>query len=310
MKLRKIILLACVAFLLVMFANGLYALSYYGHDSRHEKIGYDKIDTTEESRPGKPQLESSMDENPPVNLLLLGLDEEGVRTDVILLVNFDPGHSRINMLSIARDTKVFARGKYSKINALYSAGKEALLADEIRELTGLSTDYFVTMNFKGFRNLVDTLDGVMFEVPFDMDYDDPDQNLHIHLNKGMQLLTGKKAEQLVRYRKGNRHNQGYSDGDIGRIKMQQDFVKALIRQKLSLKYLTRADDIFAIFNKYFRTNIDIRDFTYYLPSIRNIKSENIKSYTLPGDSAMEGDIWYFLADREKTKDLIQNNFYK
>ncbi len=310
MKLRKTILLVCVAFLVVMFANGMYALSYYGHESRNEKIRYDKTDTAQESSPGKPQLESSMDENPPVNLLLLGLDEEGVRTDVILLVNFDPEHSRINMLSIARDTKVFARGKYSKINALYSAGKEALLADEIRELTGLSTDYFVTMNFKGFRNLVDTLDGVRFEVPFDMDYDDPDQNLHIHLNKGMQLLTGKKAEQLVRYRKGNRHNQGYSDGDIGRIKMQQDFVKALIRQKLSLKYLTRADDVFAIFNKYFRTNIDIRDFTYYLPGIRNIKSGNIKSYTLPGDSAMEENIWYFLADREKTRDLIQNNFYK
>ena len=306
MKLRKIILLSCIMFLVVMFANGMYVLSYYGRGESR----YEKIDTGEKSQPGRPQQESSMNESPPVNLLLLGLDEEGIRTDVILLLNYDPEKSKLNLLSIARDTKVYARGKYSKINALYSAGKEDLLAEEIRQLTGLSANYYVTMNFKGFRKIVDTLDGVMFDVPFDMDYDDPDQNLHIHLNKGMQRLNGKKAEQLVRYRKGNRHSEGYIDGDIGRIKMQQDFIKELIKQKLSLKYFSRADDIFDIFNKYFRTNIDIRDFTYYLPSIRNIKSENINSYTLPGESTMNGDTWYFIADREKTMDLIQSSFYE
>ncbi len=303
MKLRKIILVFCIMFLVVMFANGMYALSYYGRESR-----YEKMDTHEEPQPGKPQQESSTDKNLPVNLLLLGLDEEGVRSDVILLVNYDPETASLNLLSIARDTKVFARGKYSKINALYSAGKEGLLAEEIRQLTGLSVNYYVTMNFKGFRKLVDTLDGVMFDVPFDMDYDDPDQNLHIHLNKGMQRLNGKKAEQLVRYRKGNRHNEGYIDGDIGRINMQQDFVKALIKQKLNLKYLTKADEIFEIFNQYFRTNIDIRDFTYYLPGIRSIKSENINSFTLPGESVVEGDVWYFIADEEKTAELIRSNF--
>jgi LCP family protein required for cell wall assembly len=285
-----------------MFANGMYALSYYGRESR-----YEKINTGEKTQP---QYESSMNESPPVNVLLLGLDEEGIRTDVILLLNFDPEQSRLNLLSIARDTKVYARGKYSKINALYSAGKEGLLAEEIRQLTGLSANYYVTMNFKGFRKLVDTLDGVMFNVPFDMDYDDPDQNLHIHLNKGMQRLTGKKAEQLVRYRKGNRSSEGYIDGDIGRIKMQQDFIKAMLKQKLNLKYFSRADDIFDIFYKYFRTNLDIRDFTYYLPSIRSIKPESINSYTLPGESTMNGETWYFIADKEKTRELIRNNFYE
>lgn len=305
MKPRKIILLSCIMFLIVLFANGIYVLSYYGRENR-----YEKIDTEDRSQIGKPHLESSMSESQPVNLLLLGLDEEGVRTDVILLINYDPEHSRLNLLSIARDTKVFARGRYSKINAVYSAGKEGLLAEEIRQLTNLTVNYYMTMNFKGFRKLVDTLDGVVFEVPFDMDYDDPDQSLHIHLNKGLQRLNGKKAEQLVRYRKGNRHEEGYIDGDIGRIKMQQDFIKELIKQKLSLKYFTKADDIFAILYQYIRTNIDLRDFTYYLPSIRNIRSENIISYTMPGESTMEGDAWYFIANKEKARDMIESNFYK
>lgn len=303
--LRKILMLSCIALLVVMFANGLYALTSYGHEHRYKKLEY----TQEEiSQPSRPQEESSLQANPPVNILLLGLDEEEVRTDVILLVNYDPESARVNLLSIARDTRVYARGKYTKINSLYSAGREALVASEIKELTGLDTHYYVTMNFKGFRKIIDTLDGVMFDVPFNMNYDDPEQNLHIHLKKGMQLLSGKKAEQLVRYRKGNRLHEGYTDGDIGRIKMQQDFIKALIDQKLNLKYLTRADEIFDIVNRYFRTNIDIGDFAYYLPSIRNIRAEEIQSYTIPGESTMKGDAWYFIADRQKTRELIESNF--
>ena len=259
MRLKKILLLSTIMLLTVMFANGVYVLAYYGKSHRQENNN----ESAPRSQPSRLQLESSLSKDRPVNLLVLGLDEEGVRTDVILLINYDPELSKLNLLSIARDTKVFARGKYSKINAVYSAGREKMLAGVIKQLTGLSVDYYMTMNFKGFRKVVDTLDGVMFDVPFDMDYDDPDQNLHIHLNKGLQRLGGNKAEQLVRYRKGNRRDEGYTDGDIGRIKMQQDFIKALIKQKLNLKYFTKADDLFNIFREYFRTNIDINDFAYY-----------------------------------------------
>lgn len=305
MGLRRIILLLCVMLIVVMTVNGIFVLSNYGREIRHGKI-----DSNGFSNEARPEYESSMSKNPPVNLLLLGLDEEGVRTDVILLMNYDPVLSRLNLLSIARDTKVFVKGSNLKINALFSKGKEALIVEEIKQLTGLKADYYITMNFKGFRKVIDTLDGVMFKVPFDMDYDDPDQNLHIHLNKGLQRLNGKKAEQLVRYRKGNRQDEGYIDGDIGRIRMQQDFMKELLKQKLSWKYFAKADDIFAIFKDYFHTNIEIRDFTYFFPSIRNIKMGNINSYTLPGESIMDGKAWYFIADRDKTKEIIDNNFYK
>lgn len=307
MRARKIIFISCIMLLAVMFANGLYVLSYNDHGERNRP---EIADDDPSSQLEKVRMESSMSRDMPVNLLVLGLDEEGVRTDVILLMNYDPDQSKLNLLSIARDTKVYARGKYSKINAVYSAGREKMLAEEIRQLTGLRVNYYATMKFKGFRKIVDTLDGVMFDVPFDMDYDDPDQNLHIHLNKGFQKLNGKKAEQLVRYRKGNRHDEGYTDGDIGRIKMQQDFLKALIKQKLNLKYFTKADDIFAIFKEYFRTNIDISDFSYYLPGIRKITAESIASFTLPGESSMEGGVWYFIADKDKTRDIVNNNFFK
>jgi cell envelope-related function transcriptional attenuator common domain len=288
-----------------MFIDGAFIVYNYGQiqpDQDNSKISKSQLT--------KIHTESSLSNDAPVNLLILGLDEEGIRTDVILLMNFEPEKSKLNILSIARDTKVFARGKYSKINSVYSAGKEQLVADTVKEITGLSVQYYVTMNFVGFRKLIDTLDGVVFNVPFNMDYDDPTQKLHIHLNKGVQRLNGKESEQLVRYRKGNRSNEGYIDGDIGRIKMQQDFIKAMIKQKLNLKYLNKVDDVFAILAKYMRTNFNISDFAHYIPSVRKIEAADVKVFTLPGDSKLEDKAWYYIGDKQKTEELIDNNFYK
>lgn len=246
----------------------------------------------------------------PVNLLVLGLDEEGTRSDVILLLNFDPAASRLNILSVARDTMVLTNGRYNKVNALYSKGGERLLASKITQLTGLPVHYYLTVDFAGFRKIVDALGGVTFNVPFRMNYDDPSQNLHIHLKKGVQLLDGSKAEQLVRYRKGNYRGQGYIDGDIGRIRMQQDFIKALLAQKLSFRYLSRADELFGLLQKYVKTNVTLSDITQFLGSIRQVKEDEIQAFTLPGDSSMIDGTWYFILDRKEARKIIRESFYK
>lgn len=304
MRFQKVILLFCVMLALVMFANGIYVMVSYGnnHPTENSKNNPTQIGTT--------QLESSINREQPLNLLVLGLDEEGMRTDVILLFNYNPELSKLNILSVARDTRVFARGRYLKINALYSAGKEELAAEEIHQITGLSVNYYLTLSFKGFRKIIDTLGGVEFNVPFHMVYDDPDQDLHIHLNKGIQLLNGNKAEQLVRYRKGNKAGQGYIDGDIGRIKMQQDFVKALIKQKLNLRLITKAVDIFNILSEYVKTNLNMTDITQYIAGIKKIKADEIKAFTLPGESAVKNDAWYYIYNEEMTAKMIRDNFYK
>jgi LCP family protein required for cell wall assembly len=240
----------------------------------------------------------------------LGLDKDGTRCDVIMLFNFEPGLSKLNLLSIARDTRVRKNGRYYKINALYSKGGEELVAEEVTELTGLPVHYYITVDFKGFRKIIDNLGGVEFYVPFRMNYDDPTQDLYIHLKKGMQLLDGDKAEQLVRYRKGNNTGQGYSEGDIGRMKMQQDFLKALIKQKMNLRYISRADDIFEILKKYVKTNITLTDIAQNLGSISKIKSDEIETFTMPGESRFIGDAWYFIYNGEDTLEVIEKNFYR
>ena len=300
--------------LLVLSANGMYFIRQTGmHRHSPEPIsdgsgtGYETESSAVSDERAGEQTEAA-GRMTPVNLMLLGLDGDETRCDVIMLLNFDPETSSLNILSIARDTRVRFGNVYKKINSLYSKGGETLLADEIRNITGLPVHYYITADFGGFRKIIDTLGGVEFDVPFRMKYDDPTQNLHIHLKKGKQVLDGKKAEQLVRYRKGNLRGQGYIEGDIGRIKMQQDFIRALIDQKLNFQYLSKADEIIAIIRDNVKTNIETSDIARYFPSAVRMGKEDIKTFVLPGESHIIKDVWWYIHDREQTAALISENF--
>ena len=244
----------------------------------------------------------------PVNLMVLGLDGDKTRCDVILLFQYEPAASKLKLLSIARDTRVVVNGSYCKINAVYSKGGERLVARKIKQITGLPVHYYITMDFEGFRRIIDTFGGVEFFVPFRMRYDDPTQGLHIRLNKGLQLLDGKKAEQLVRYRKGNYKGQGYTEGDIGRIRMQQDFLNAFIDQKLKFRYISKADELFSILEKYVKTNITLNDAAYYMTGIARIRDSEMAPLVLPGESRIIDGVWYYIPDRSKTRELVREHF--
>jgi LCP family protein required for cell wall assembly len=320
MKYRLLIFITCTILSLLLFADGLSVLADMADMER--KIlqnRSDKKQTQEESTSKSTSKSTSNNEETQnketiteeyINLLVLGLDEEELRSDVILLLNYSLDSGKLNILSIPRDTKVNIKGKPAKINALYAIGGEPLVNDRIKKITGLSADYYIILNFKGFRKIIDTLGGVEFDVPINMNYDDPVQNLHIHLKKGKQILDGKKSEGLVRYRKGNDEKEGYEDGDIGRIKVQQEFLKEIIKQKLKLKYISKADEIFNVLKEYMKTNIQIRDIKYYLKGIRNFKYDQIKGYTIPGQSVYQNKVWYFLHDSKKTQKIIDENFYR
>ena len=131
----------------------------------------------------------------------------------IMLVNFHPESGKVNILSITRDIMVKSdSGGIYKINALIGLGGEAEIIEKVEKLTTMPVHYYLTVNFKGFREIIDLLGGVEIDVPFDMKYDDPYQNLHISLNKGRQILDGEKAEQYLRYRKGNKTGEGMRTG--------------------------------------------------------------------------------------------------
>jgi LCP family protein required for cell wall assembly len=307
MNLRKSIFYICMVFSLVLFVEGVFTILNF---TKTDNINLTKENENNyHNRQIVRNIYKEGDYPEYINLLAMGLDESEDRSDGIMLINFHPKSGKVNILSIARDTMVkLNNGRRSKINALIGMGGEAKIIEKVEELIGMPVHYYLTMNFEGFREVIDLLDGVEIDVPFDMKYDDPYQNLYIRLNKGKQILDGEKAEQYLRYRKGNRVGEGYVDGDMGRIKTQQQFINEFIKQKLKLKYLLKIGDIFFIIKTNVTTNIEIGDFNYYLSTIKKIDTDKINFFTLPGHDEYIDNQYYYIYDEEKTKEIIKNNF--
>ena len=192
------------------------------------------------------------DENTKKNLseikvLILGVstDLDSQLTDTIMVASYNPNTQKANLLSIPRDSytgKNTAKATASlKINALYNIEKtpeKTLKA--VNEITGLDIKYYVIVKTEALIQLVDAIGGVEFNVPIDMKYDDPTQDLHIDLKAGTQKLDGEKAEQVLRFRHSNPDKNGvmstypseYGNDDFGRMRTQRDFISALLKQTL------------------------------------------------------------------------------
>lgn len=250
---------------------------------------------------------STQEKQKVLNALLLGVDSEGYRTDVIILAQYNFDTKKVNMLQIPRDTKVQTSRPDKKINAAYAFGREEELFKRVRNLLGIDVDKYVLVNLDGFRRLVDEIGGVEVYVPFDMDYDDPVQSLHIHLKKGKQVLDGEKAEMFVRFRKNN-DGTGYPDGDVGRVKAQQQFISAAITKVLSLKNIFKIPKLVAIVSSNVKTNFESYEMVKYAGEALQFDRSNINMMTLPGEGDYIGGISYYIHDPVATQQVMKEYF--
>ncbi len=267
-------------------------------------------------------LEEESKEYGIINMLLVGVDDGGFRSDTIMLVSVDSYSDRINLLSIPRDTMVKAKGyTVQKINALIGLGKQAvinkkldepeeLLIDMVKELTGLPVHYFATIDFDGFIEVIDAVDGVDFNVPYNMNYDDPVQGLHIHLKAGQQRLDGQAAHDFMRFRQNNSGGAPgeYVLGDEGREYWQQEFIKELIRQKCRPQYIKNLDDIFDVISRSVRTNYTMKDLLGHIDLMQSVDLSEIGSHQLPGHTEYIDGVWWYKCNKEETRKLINEVF--
>ena len=203
------------------------------------------------------------------NFVLLGKDVGSSNTDAIILVSFDTVQGKIGMISIPRDTAVERdwTTQSPKINYAYHNGGPQVLMDEIQHTFGIPVDYYVHVDLKGFIALVDELDGVDIEIPLDMNYDDPVQNLHIHFNKGYQHLDGQETMEAVRYRHDNQDSPNYQANqwytDVQRGEFQRKVLVALAKKVVSWNSIPRVTAFLDIFNSYVETNLALDDMLYF-----------------------------------------------
>ena len=247
------------------------------------------------------------------NVLLLGVskDLDSTLTDTIIVCSYNPKTQTAYMLSIPRDTFVgknqnTAKGT-DKINSLYSKSPEKLL-EKVSDITGIDVEYYAIVDNNALIEIVDIIGGVNFNVPIDMDYDDPTQDLHIHLSQGMQKIDGKKAEQLLRFRHNNdgtSYPVEYGDNDYGRMRTQREFISETLKQTLVIKNIFKSKEILdTVFNN-IETNMEIKELLPYIPDAVEFDINSIISNQLPGESKKLNNLWFFVYDKKETKNLVR-----
>ena len=238
------------------------------------------------------------------NILVAGLDDDNGGSDTNILVQVDAEAGVIHATSLPRDTLIDVDWNTKKLNSAYNVGGISRVQQEVSRLLGVPVHFYITVDLDGFVELVDAIDGVDFEVPIDMDYDDPVQDLHIHFKKGMQHLNGEQALKVVRFRHNN-DGTGYGTEDIGRIGTQQAFLTAVAKKMLSTLSVDSISSYATIFSTYVKTDLTTGNLVWLATQALSMGMENIHFHTLPGDgSGLYQGLSYYILDPEATLELV------
>ena len=258
-----------------------------------------------------------------LNITLLGTDGDGFRTDVNIVASLNLTTKEVHLISVPRDTRVvmtddmiaylekndrtipqangvYGQCKLTEVHAYAGEGnRSTFTVAMLEEILGIDIDYYVKVDLDAFKDIVDAVGGVEFDVQERLYYSDPAQGLYIDLYPGPQLLDGEKAEMLVRFR------EGYAQKDLKRIEVQQEFLKAFISQVCSSdKIMSNLDSYIKIFMEKVESDMPVATALKYAGYIKEIDPAAITTDTIPGEGGA-----YFDMDEEGTKELVDYRIY-
>lgn len=280
--------------------NGLTPPSQQGGNTTHGSGGVSTVD------PGA--VPAGLERKKGVyTVFLAATDKAGTLTDVMMVMRYDTNNQTVGVVSIPRDTLV-ARQKGNP-HLVYGGGGAEQRIKDVSDMLGVPIDCYVKVNIKGFIKLVDYLEGIDFYVPCNMNYDDPEQDLHIHYKEGMQHLNGQQAMEVARFRKNNPDENGKSTGysDTGRTETQQKLLIALAKKVLSWNNLTKINGFVEIFNDNVDTDLSLNEMLYFASQAMGLDpSTGVETATLPGrgDGVYRGYRYCYELDPEETLELV------
>ena len=215
--------------------------------------------------------------------VVLAYDQAYANTDTILVGRLDTDAGTLDIVNIPRDTLVNVSWGVKKISTILPLEKNDIdrFLEHLGDMIGFTADCYAVVNIRAVEKLVDCVGGVYYNVPRDMNYDDPSQDLYIHINKGYQLLTGENAVKVLRFRVGN-DNSGYLNGDLGRIATLQDFLKTMAAQFLTLGNIPNLNTAIQIFQDNVKTDLSANNLAFFAREFLKLDQENIRFHTMPG----------------------------
>lgn len=331
-KYSFIVMACCILGLILSFGYGELKLAHGGNaggyppknswDELRSSLGSSQGKSQERNsgpQPGaKPSVEvgaSSGIPNVQVNadrgftILLVGVDNrpgEGniSNTDTLIMANYTPNAKRLALLSIPRDTQITYPGfGKQKINATARLGKGLKSTVKVTEnLLGQTIDGYIKVNFAGFKEIIDTLGGITLTVEKDMYYNTGDKvDGIINLKKGTQRLSGTQALQYARFRHDNL-------ADISRTMRQQAVIKAIVKEALQAKTLTKLPRLIPQAYRAVETDLSLGQMFAFFNLVRSGEGLEMVSQTLPGSFVIEEGISYWKVRLSESRVAVRSLF--
>ena len=305
-KLRKRIFFVLIPLVVFLTAFGYASYLYMKADSvlseSYEETGKEKSDLREEAV--DPKIDN-------VSVLIMGVDASDIRanadssrTDTMMVATLNKDSNSVNLLSIPRDSYVYVPevGYETKINHAHSYGGSQAAVETVENLLEIPIDYYVKVNFDAFIDVVDALNGITVDVPYELyEQDSTDTANAIHLLPGKQNLNGEEALALARTRK--------MDNDIERGKRQQEIIKAILNKSVSLNSILKYDDIIEAVGSNMTTNMTFSEMKSFI-SYGTSGDLNINTLNLEGTDYQPGSTYYWQLDEialEETRETLQEH---
>lgn len=294
-KLKWLWISLLIVFLLVVI-GGIYLFTIYSAvKSTVDKKSHEPIEAID-TEVTKKKVESKES----LNILLLGVDErtgDRGRSDTMIVMTLDPTNSRMQMISIPRDsrTEIIGKGIVDKINHAYAFGGSEMSVNTVENFLNIDLDYYVRINMEGLEQLIDAVDGIIVNNELEFSQDGRT------FAKGENTLNGKEALSYVRMRKQD------PEGDVGRNERQRQVIQGVLEKGASLTSITKMHKFIDILGGNMVTNIKFAEMQDLVSNYKNVRS-NTSTYQMTGDGKMIDNIWYLMvpeAEIEKTNTMIQ-----
>ena len=241
----------------------------------------------------------------PTTIMIMGVDErkdDVGRSDTLMVLNLSK--DKASLLTIPRDTLVYVeRYGYQKINSAYSLGGAKLARETVEDFLGIDIDHYVTINKSRFAEVIDAMGGVDIYVERDMQYEDPwddDGGLYIDLKQGIQHLDGDTAIQFVRFRD--------SEGDIGRVRRQQAFMKACADRLSEPSMLIKIPELLGVAVKAIDTDLTSSEMLAAAGTLKSAEAAgNVKTGVVPGWLQYIDEVSYLIPNAERLGSVMEKN---
>ncbi|AZB44548.1 LytR family transcriptional regulator [Bacillus sp. FJAT-42376] len=287
--------------LLILLAGGAYTAYVVVSAMQAADKSYSSLERGDKSELREQAVELAKD---PVSILIMGVEDystggKGGRSDTLIVMTLNPKDKTMKMLSIPRDTLVKVKGHgETKITHAYSYGGKELTVQTVENFLDIPIDYYATVNFEAFKKVIDELDGVEVDVPFDF-YEKSDvTGKRIYFKEGKQTLDGEEALAYARMRKRDPR------GDFGRNDRQKEIITAIIKKATTPQNIWKVDDIANRISENVETNLRISEAMGFQQSYSGFKTDQIDQLKIEGEDLNLESGYYYKPDEEKL-DLVK-----